>query len=244
LKPVQLLWVNLIMDTMAALALATDSPTPELLDRRPYGKDDALITRSMWVHIIGQALFQLTISLTNLYCGASIFGVEHDSVLHRTLIFNIFVMCQLFNEINCRRLGSDFNIFRGFFTNQICLAVMGFTIVVQWLIIEFGGEFASTVPLSLNQWLISIGIGFMSIPVSLVLRCIPITEPVEERQRKTPSVAQMKRMESIKNWGKLRNAISAASTLKQLQKDKKPLTDSFRRHRRIATPGFSPGDKA
>lgn len=91
--------------------------------------------------------------------------------------------------------------------------------------------------------MISVGIGALSLPIGFALKCIPVTEPIPEKTRKTPSVAQMKRMESIKNWGKLRNAISAASTLKQLQKDKKPLTDSFRRHRRIATPGFQ-GDKA
>jgi magnesium-transporting ATPase (P-type) len=60
LKPVQMLWVNLIMDTMAALALATEPPTPDLLDRQPYGRHEKIITPSMWRNIIGQAVFQVS----------------------------------------------------------------------------------------------------------------------------------------------------------------------------------------
>jgi magnesium-transporting ATPase (P-type) len=61
LKPVQMLWVNLIMDTMAALALATEAPTPELLKRRPYGRHEGILTPAMWRNIIGQAIFQVII---------------------------------------------------------------------------------------------------------------------------------------------------------------------------------------
>jgi len=170
LKPVQLLWVNLIMDTMAALALATDSPTNELLNRPPYGKNDDLITKDMWFHIIGQAIFQLIVNLTVLYFGDIIFGVEIHSILHRTLIFNIFVMCQLFNEINCRKLGKESVVFRDFFTNRICIFVMTFTIVVQFLLVQFGGQFTSTIPLSFYHWILCIAIGALSLPVGWVLR--------------------------------------------------------------------------
>lgn len=65
LTPVQLLWVNLIMDTFAALALATERPTDELLERKPYGRYDNLITRAMWRNIISQAVFQVLFSLTH-----------------------------------------------------------------------------------------------------------------------------------------------------------------------------------
>jgi P-type Ca2+ transporter type 2C len=97
LSPVQLLWVNLIMDTFAALALATDPPTPDLLKRKPTPKDAPLITVEMWKMLIGQSILQLTISLTLFYAGPSILDYETDELT--TLIFNTFVFFQIFNEI-------------------------------------------------------------------------------------------------------------------------------------------------
>ena len=70
LKPVQLLWVNLIMDTFGALALATEDPTADLLNRRPYGRFDALVNGHMWRNIAVQAVFQLVIQLGLLWYGA------------------------------------------------------------------------------------------------------------------------------------------------------------------------------
>jgi len=107
LKPVQLLWVNLIMDTMAALALATEEPTPDLLNRPPHGRDGSgLITPTMWKSVFGQAIFQLIVNFTLLYKFPAMWGVEQDGVKHLTFFFNTFVMCQLFNEINARKINN------------------------------------------------------------------------------------------------------------------------------------------
>jgi Ca2+-transporting ATPase len=103
LTAVQLLWVNLIMDTMAALALATDPPTPSILDRKPDPKSAPLITISMWKMIIGETIYQLAVTFL-LYFGASSvfsyddFSPEQNNVMIGTLVFNTFVWMQIFNQ--------------------------------------------------------------------------------------------------------------------------------------------------
>jgi len=197
---------------MAALALATDSPSPNLLKRKPYGKNAPLITQSMWHNIIGQAAFQLFINLTILYFGHIIFGVEKDSVLHRTMIFNIFVFCQIFNELNSRKLGQEMNIFDGFFTNHICVAVLVFTVFVQFLIITFGGEFASTEPLSGGQWFACIFIGALGLPMSILIKMVPVPpEPTvivkeEEEEEEKEEAPTTKKPSEL--WGTLSTAVN------------------------------------
>jgi len=187
LSAVQLLWVNLIMDTMAALALATESPTKKLLDRPPYGRNSPLITKRMWKMIIGQALFQFGVLFFCLYGLQLVTFLEvpnGTSALRRTIIFNTFVFCQLFNEINCRKLEDELNIFQGIFRNWIFIGVVFFTVVVQVLIVEFGGQFSNTVPLNLIQWVFCIVIGSISLPIGMLLRFIPV--PKEEGPRRRP----------------------------------------------------------
>lgn len=100
LTAVQLLWVNLIMDTMAALALATDPPTEKILDRKPDPKSARLISTNMWKMIIGQSIYQLTVTLILHFAAASIF--DYDTPKEReaipTIVFNTFVWMQIFNQ--------------------------------------------------------------------------------------------------------------------------------------------------
>jgi len=197
LKPVQMLWVNLIMDTMAALALATESPTPELLNRKPYGRFEKILTSTMWRNIIGQAVFQLFALFFLLYGVEyiSFFGIkgdrknwdENQRLVHTTIVFNSFVLCQLFNEINSRKLGNELNIFKGIFKNTTFLYVMAFTLLVQYFIVQFGGDFASTRPLSFQQWIACISLGSISIPWGILLRFIPITEESSKKKEESPS---------------------------------------------------------
>lgn len=113
LKPVQMLWVNLIMDTLAALALATARPHRSLLDRKPYGRTEGIITPTMWRNIVGQAIYQLCVLFSLLYFiqflpffELSSISSPEDKLVQTTIIFNTFVFCQLFNEINCTKLGN------------------------------------------------------------------------------------------------------------------------------------------
>ncbi|KAA8541543.1 hypothetical protein F0562_022695 [Nyssa sinensis] len=102
LNAVQLLWVNLIMDTLGALALATEPPTDHLMHRSPVGRREPLITNIMWRNLIIQALYQVSVLLVLNFFGKSILNLKDDSMEHandvkNTLIFNAFVLCQIFN---------------------------------------------------------------------------------------------------------------------------------------------------
>eukprot|EP01134_Creolimax_fragrantissima_P008573 CFRG8573T1 len=182
LKPVQLLWVNLIMDTLAALALATESPSPSLLERPPYGKNAPLISRMMWRNILGQAAFQFIVNFYCLKYPASIFGdaengldYDHSSnhTLHLTLFFNTFVMCQLFNEINSKKIHGEINVFKGFFASPLFLTVMLFTLFLQYLMVQYGGDWVGCTPLNHDQWVRTIMIGALGIPVGTLIRLMP-----------------------------------------------------------------------
>ncbi|EPY32582.1 Ca2+-transporting ATPase [Angomonas deanei] len=115
LKPVQLLWINLIMDTLAALALATEYPTEKLLDRPPQPKSAPLISMRMWTNILGQSLYQIILQLLLLHSQKALdyFGVEKDSPEHLTVVFNVFVLLQLCNEFNARILDQSSGLLDG-----------------------------------------------------------------------------------------------------------------------------------
>jgi P-type Ca2+ transporter type 2C len=101
LTPVQLLWVNLIMDTFAALALATDPPNSQVLNRLPEPKSAPLITLNMWKMIIGQSIYQLAVTLTLDFAGNKILGytIPSEQNTLETLVFNAYVWMQFFNQL-------------------------------------------------------------------------------------------------------------------------------------------------
>lgn len=175
LTTVQLLWVNLIMDTLGALALATEAPYDALMERRPVGRQGNFITNVMWRNILGQAVYQLIILWTLQFQGERILHLRGDSAndVLNTLIFNSFVFCQVFNEINSREM-EKLNVFSNILTNSVFLLVLLFTVVFQIVIVEFLGRFADTVPLSAEHWGISVLLGFCSLFVGIVVKLIPV----------------------------------------------------------------------
>ncbi|XP_030748686.1 plasma membrane calcium-transporting ATPase 2 isoform X3 [Sitophilus oryzae] len=160
LKAVQMLWVNLIMDTLASLALATELPTHDLLLRKPYGRTKPLISRTMMKNILGQAVYQLTIIFSLLFVGDKILDIESGRGAaigsgpsqHFTIIFNSFVMMTLFNEFNARKIHGQRNIFEGIFTNPIFYTIWIGTTAAQVVIIQYGGVAFATKALTLEQW--------------------------------------------------------------------------------------------
>jgi len=176
LNAVMMLWVNLIMDTMGALALGTEPPRMELLDRRPYKRDASLISRPMWRNIICQAIYQLLLLVFLLNKGPKMFRCEDGSRHHFTIIFNAFVFCQVFNEFNAREIGDRFDPIRSLSQSPMFLMVIVFTVIAQWCIVEFGGDFTQTYPLSFQEWRITVGMGAFSLPVGFLMRLIPIEE--------------------------------------------------------------------
>ncbi|XP_050678391.1 plasma membrane calcium-transporting ATPase 2 isoform X2 [Leptidea sinapis] len=161
LKAVQMLWVNLIMDTLASLALATEMPTSDLLLRKPYGRTKPLISRTMMKNILGQAVYQLFIIFSLLFIGDRMLNIpsgrgqqlSSEPSQHFTIIFNTFVMMTLFNEINARKIHGQRNVFQGLFTNPIFYSIWIGTALSQIVIIQFGGMAFSTAGLTLEQWL-------------------------------------------------------------------------------------------
>ncbi|KAJ2485193.1 plasma membrane calcium [Coemansia sp. RSA 2320] len=175
---VQLLWINLIMDTFAALALATDPPSEDLLDRYPEKPDAPLITFTMWKNIIGQAVFQVVVCFLTLYAADDIFHLHtvqssYDMLVLRTLVFNTFAWMQIFNEFNCRVLHNEVNCFKGMQKNWFFLGIVLISVVGQIIIVQWGGVAFQTTGLSGKYWAFSIVAGFISLPVGLVLRLIP-----------------------------------------------------------------------
>jgi len=176
LGAVQLLWVNLIMDTFAALALATDPPNDSMLDRPPEDRKASLITPRMWKMIIGQSIYQLIVTLILHFAGRSIFhyGLDDHSVeVQRTLVFNTFVWMQIFNEINNRRLDNKYNIFQGLDKNWMFIAINCIMVGGQVMIIFVGGRAFQVTRIGGREWGVSIVLGLLSIPVGALIRTIP-----------------------------------------------------------------------
>jgi len=175
LSAVQLLWVNLIMDTFAALALATDPPTQTILDRKPEPKSAPLITLTMWKMIIGQTIYQLIVTFI-LYFGGTVI-LSYDSPREHsqlpTLVFNTFVWMTIFNQYNNRRLDNKMNILEGIQRNNLFIGIQFIIVAGQIMIIFVGGKAFGTHRLNGAQWGYSIILGLFSIPVAMMLRLIP-----------------------------------------------------------------------
>uniref|UniRef100_A0A803N4D0 Calcium-transporting ATPase n=1 Tax=Chenopodium quinoa TaxID=63459 RepID=A0A803N4D0_CHEQI len=175
LTAVQLLWVNMIMDTLGALALATEPPNDDLMKRTPVGRQGNFISNVMWRNILGQSFYQFMVIWFLQANGKALFGLqgpEGDLSLN-TLIFNSFVFCQIFNEISSRDM-EEIDVFKGILDNYVFVAVISITLFFQIIIIEYLGTFANTTPLSFMQWFLSIFIGFLGMPVAAGLKKIPV----------------------------------------------------------------------
>ncbi|XP_051787391.1 plasma membrane calcium-transporting ATPase 1a isoform X1 [Erpetoichthys calabaricus] len=181
LKAVQMLWVNLIMDTFASLALATEPPTESLLLRRPYGRNKPLISRTMMKNILGHGVYQLTVIFTLLFVGEKIFDIDNGRHAplhappseHYTIVFNTFVMMQLFNEINARKIHGERNVFEGIYNNPIFCSIVIGTFIIQIIIVQFGGKPFSCIGLSIDQWLWCIFLGIGALLWGQLIASIP-----------------------------------------------------------------------
>ncbi|KAF0898070.1 hypothetical protein E2562_001741 [Oryza meyeriana var. granulata] len=178
LNAVELLWVNLIMDTLGALALATEPPTDNLMKRQPVGRREPLVTNIMWRNLFVQAIYQIAILLIFDFSGRSILRLQNESredaeKTQNTFIFNTFVFCQIFNEFNARK-PEERNVFKGITKNHLFMGIIAITTVFQILIIEFLGKFFKTVRLNWRLWLVSVAIGIISWPLAYLGKFIPV----------------------------------------------------------------------
>ena len=202
LNAIQMLWVNLIMDSFASLALATEDPTDALLDRKPYSRDASILTPMMILNIFSQAIFQIIVLTVIIFYGDYLFGVPSDRELehfmwnnvngyHFTIFFNIFVFMQVFNSINTRKLQKDeYNVFTGIFGNWLYLLIQTIIVVGQIILVTFGGRAVRTHALSVSQHCMCIGIAACTLVWGFFVKLLPIdvSEKVEEEEdkRKVP----------------------------------------------------------
>jgi len=183
---VQMLWVNLIMDSLASLALATEPPTDKLLERDPVNRSTSIITEQMWYNMLGHATYQIVIVMYILFSPDRLpnkdggTGVSHGYLAHGqpsehyTIIFSSFVFMQLFNEINCRKLQGEVNIFIGLFSNAYFVIIWITTVILQIIMTQFGGRAIKCIPggLSAEQFFLSFLLGLGEIPWQQVINVV------------------------------------------------------------------------
>jgi len=177
LNVLQMLWLNLIMDSLASIALASEPPSLDQLKRPPVNRSAFIITSQMWMNMWGQSVYQVIIILLMLYSPEWLPDIPDHNLdpdhpitglksRHYTMIFNTFVLMQLFNEWNSRKLKGEFNILSGITQNRLFLIVSISTFILQVIMTQFLGVVASNA-LKINkdgltgeQWLVCLAFGW------------------------------------------------------------------------------------
>ena len=181
MSAVQVLWINLVMDTLAALALATETPTPKLLDRAPYSKTESLISNVIVRNLLAQLVFHLVILLTVVFYGHKLFNIpiginlgdNVDPERHFTMVFNLFVFMEMFNEINSRRINNECNVFEHITTNTMFWAIFVISLVLQVILVQVGKVVFTTHALSFGEHLFCIMMGVLTLPLYQLARTVP-----------------------------------------------------------------------
>ncbi len=156
LTVIQMLWVNLIMDTFAALALSTEPPHPEVMDRQPRKSSDFIVTPVMTGLILKTAALFLIVFIGML------FFMKHNTTTGEAMLsprelsifFSVFVMMQFWNLFNARCLGSVRSAFRGLMDNKTFLLIAAIIFIGQVLVAQFGGKVFRTIPLTFSDWVL------------------------------------------------------------------------------------------
>lgn len=153
----QILWVNLIMDTFAAMALSSLPPSREVMSELPRKQTDFIITREMGRYILfWSILFFAGMFIFLIWCERN--GSDGIDIRELTWFFTTFVMLQWWNLFNAKTLGSHYSAFRRLIYHRGILVVLALILLGQWLIVQYGGSMFRTVPLSFREWLTIIGI--------------------------------------------------------------------------------------
>ena len=174
---IQILWINIIMDTLAAFALCSEAPHAALMKHRPIPHDAKIITPFMWVSIIVTGAFFIIGGMLQIATG--FLGGTTTAEIN-TVFFAAFIIAAVWNGINCRALDGKMPAF--FKGNPTFFAVMGIIVLAQILIIQYGGAIFGTVPLSLNQWLLIVVATASVLVIGLLLR---ILHPVVQGRKRT-----------------------------------------------------------
>ncbi|KAL3507812.1 hypothetical protein ACH5RR_033194 [Cinchona calisaya] len=164
----QVLWVKLIVGTLAVLAITIDEPADELKQMPPVNRKQPFITSTMWKNIVGQALYPIIVLLTIQFKGQSTFKL--DAKVKDTMIFNILVLWQLFIIFTTKRV--EENIFKRMHRRKMFWGVIVITTLLQVVIVELLKKFADTEQLTWKQWTICIGIAVLAWPIGWLVQRI------------------------------------------------------------------------
>lgn len=172
---VQILWINLIMDTLAALAFGGEPAIRNYLKQRPIGRDESLVTKYMKSHI-GVASGFITLGVLGIYL--NVFGIadwvtagaENSELTLRTFLFTFFIYAVIFNSLNTRSKG--YNLLENITKNPKFIIVMVGIAIVQSIIIQYGGAVFSTVPMDIGHFLGAFLLAMLIIPVDFVRKSI------------------------------------------------------------------------
>jgi len=224
LAAIQLLWVNMIMDSLASLALATETPKPDLLQRPPYRKSEYIISQKMMKHILGQGIYQAIILFIFIFAGPyfipegaegpfntkadpefgltpaqaekknwdgvyvingmksdfegnDVYNDLYDSTpsRHLSVVFNLFVVFQIYNMLAARKIRDEINIFSGMQTNIMFIAVWLVIVIGQVFIVQFGSIAMKVhvAGLTGKQWALCMGVGCTTLIWNFILKFIP-----------------------------------------------------------------------
>ncbi|CAD8122135.1 unnamed protein product [Paramecium sonneborni] len=183
LNTIEMLWVNLIMDTFASLALATEPPNISVLERQPYKREDKIVSPTMNRTIVGGSIYQIGVLCVILFYLPQVMDLSmppeligkkfHKNVVQMSIFFQTFVVMQVFNSITCRQLDyKTINPFANACNNPLFWAVQTFTLVIQCILIQYGGQFVKVSHLTLHQHLLCLGFGVGSIIFSVLVKMI------------------------------------------------------------------------
>lgn len=162
---IQLLWINIIMDGPPAIALGLEPIRGDLMNRKPTKRNANIVTKKMFGKIIYSGIIMIILFM--IQSKLNILKVAENE--RSTVLFVMFVMFQIFNSFNSRELGFD-SIFKHFFDNKLMLFSMLGTFILQILAVQYAGGFFNTIPLSFNTWIKIIGMAFIVIIASEVLK--------------------------------------------------------------------------
>jgi P-type Ca2+ transporter type 2C len=214
----QLLWINLIMDTFAAIALGSERPHPSIIRNPPVRQGEPLLTPSMWKQIYGMTIYIFGISTIMYFFIDNMWGIEYDNAMEVyedgkatpkavvfTMIFNTFVWMHIFNEFNCRKVGAtQYNMFNGLITNWMFLVVISVIIALQYFLVEYGGEAMQTTSLTGEQHAACIIWGSTTLLIGTFLKWLPnkITEKIPALVNEDKNVEDDKLIQAFNSQAK------------------------------------------
>jgi P-type Ca2+ transporter type 2C len=187
LSVVQLLWLNLVMDTFAAIALGSERPHPSIIKSPPVKENESILTPIMWRQIYGMSIWIATCMFILYFFIDDMWGFEYNNSDHffvegtptikckvYTMLFNTFMFMTIFNEINCRKVGAtEYNVFHNIIANWYFIVIVGGITALQWVFVQYGGILTNCHALTGEEFAFCVLWGASTMLISVILKLTP-----------------------------------------------------------------------